>query len=78
LAGSTFATIASNLLQAFSGAAGASIAAAIILIVFLLAAAHVLSGRHAVESSVFVAFAWSAVWLVNTVIGWSGGVAGFG
>lgn len=70
-AGIDIGTIASNLLTYFGGAAGGFIAAAIILIVFLLAGAHVLSGRHAVESAIFVAFAWSAVYLVNTIIGWA-------
>jgi hypothetical protein len=46
-------------------------AAAIILIVFLLAGAHVLSGRHAVETAILVAFAWSAVYITNTIIGWA-------
>jgi hypothetical protein len=60
-AGIDVGPIASNLLSYLGGAAGGYMAAAIILIVFLLAGAHVLSGRHTVESAILVAFAWSAV-----------------
>jgi hypothetical protein len=70
-AGIDIGTIASNLLTYLGGAAGGYMAAAIILIVFLLAGTHVLSGRHAVETSILVAFAWSAVYIVNTIIGWA-------
>lgn len=70
-AGLDIGTIASQLLTYFGGQAGGYIAASIILIVFLLAGCHVLSGRHAVESAILVAFAWSAVYITNTIIGWA-------
>lgn len=69
--GSDLGTIAQNFITYLGGAAGGYMAAAATMIVALLWASGILSGRHAVETVMAVALAWSASYLVRTTIGWA-------
>ena len=63
--------IANKVLTYLGGSAGGYITAAALLVDCLLWAVGLLNGRHAVESTLAIALAWSAAYLVNTVIGWA-------
>lgn len=58
-------------LIAYFGSSGGYIAAAGGVVVFLLWACQVLSGRHALEFFMGVCGAWGIAYIIHNVIGWA-------
>ena len=71
MGGTDIGTIAQNIITYFGGAAGGYIVGASLLVIGLLAAAHVVSGRFFVHAFAFGIFAWTAAFMVRTFIGWA-------
>lgn len=71
MTGTDLGAIAQNIITYFGGAAGGFIIGACLLVIGLLAAAHVVSGRLFVHSLAFGIFAWTAAFMVRQFIGWA-------
>lgn len=69
--GTDIGTIAANILTYFGGAAGGYIAAASLMVVWILCGMHVLSPRHGVTTIVVLCLAWGAAYMIRTTLGWA-------
>lgn len=69
--GGDLGQVAQNIITYFGGAPGGMIVGASLLVVGLLAAAHVVPGRLFIHSAVFGIFAWVAAFIVRQFIGWA-------
>jgi len=69
--GTDLGTIAQNIITYFGGAAGGYIVGAALLVIGLLAMAHIVSGRLFIHSFAFGVLAWTAAFMVRTFIGWA-------
>jgi hypothetical protein len=69
--GTDVGTVAQNFITYFGGAAGGYILAAALVVVGLLAAAHVVPSRLFWISMALGIAAWTASYAVRTTIGWA-------
>jgi len=70
--GTDLGTIAQNMITYFGGAAGGYMVGAAMLVVGLLAMAHVISGRAFIHTFALGALAWTASFAVRTFLAWGG------
>jgi hypothetical protein len=69
--GTDLGALAQKFTTYFGGAAGGYMLAAALIIVSLLSAAHVLPGRAALHPLILGCLAWTAAYIVSTVMGWA-------
>jgi len=68
--GNDLATLAQNMITYFGGAAGGYLLGAALIVVGILAAFHIISGRAFVHTAALGSLAWFATFAVRTFLAW--------